>query len=290
MLWFYGYTLTTQGLQADREKIAAIQNRSVPQDVTQLKSFLGLANYCARFIHNFATLTAPLCDLIKKGVTYEWTQAQQQAFKQVKDAIMADCLMAYYDPQKKTTLTVDASPYGLGAIQSNVKKHGTAQHVTYANRSLTDVEQKYSQMEKEALAVVWRCEHFHMHPIGTKFDLFTDHKALEVIFTLTSKPPASIEHWALQLQQYDFTVRYHKGEGNPAYALSWMPLPTSLCKQNVADEYVNFIVAHAVPKSMTLQEIEQATHVDQQLQAVITALKTGQWHQIFTAFTICVQS
>ena len=117
-----------------------------------------------------------------------------------------------------------------------------------------------------------------MYLIGTKFDLFTDHKALEVTFTPTSKPPACIEHWALQLQQYDFTVRYHKGEANLADVLSRMPLPTSRSKQNVADEYVNFIAANAVPKSMTLQEIEQATQSDQQLQAVITTLKTGQWH------------
>ena len=191
---------------------------------------------------------------------------------------MADCLMAYYDLHKKTTLTVGASPYGLGAILSNVEKDGTAWHVAYASRSLTEVEQKYSQMEKEALAAFWGCEQFHMYLIGTKFDLFTDHKALEVIFTLTSKPPARIEHWALQLQQQDFTVRYHKGEANPADVLSRMPLPTSMSKQNVADEYVNFIAANAVPKSMTLQETEQATQSDQQLQAVITTLKTGQWH------------
>ena len=73
-------------------------------------------------------------------------------------------------------------------------------------------------------------------------------------------------------------MRYHKGKANPADVLSRMPLPTSTSKQNVADEYVNFIAAHAVPKSMTLQEIEQATQIDQQLQAVITALKTCQWH------------
>ena len=55
---------------------------------------------------------------------------------------MADCLTAYFDPQKKTTLTVDASPYGLGAILSNVEKDGTARHVAYASSSLTEVEQK----------------------------------------------------------------------------------------------------------------------------------------------------
>ena len=173
--------------------------------------------------------------------------------------------MAYYDPQKKTVLTVDASPYGLGAILSNIDQDGTTRHVAYASRSLTEVEQKYSHTEKEVLAVVWGCERFHMYLIGTKFDLFTDHKALEVIFSPTSKPPARIERWALRLQQYHFTVKYRKGDGNPADVLSRMPLPTQRQQVNVADEYVNFIAAHSIPKSMTYQEIQSATQADQQL-------------------------
>ena len=114
-----------------------------------------------------------------------------------------------------------------------------------------------------------------MYLIGTKFDLFTDHKALEVIFSPTSKPPSRIERWALRLQQYDFTVKYRKVDGNPADVLSRMPLPTQRQKVNVADEYVNFIAAHSIPKSMTYQEIQSATQADQQLQAVIKASQTG---------------
>lgn len=130
---------------------------SPAQDVTQLHRFVGLANYCARFIRNFASLTAPLRDLTKKGVKYEWTGTQQTAFEQVNDVIMADCLVCY-----KTTLTVDASPYGLGAILSNVEKDGTARHVAYTSRSLPEVEQKYSHTEKEAITVVWECERCHV--------------------------------------------------------------------------------------------------------------------------------
>lgn len=78
-------------------------------------------------------------------------------------------------------------------ILSNVEKDGTALHVAYTSRSLTEVEQKYSQTEKEALAVVSGCERFHMFLIGTKFYLLTDHKALEVIFFPTSQPSARIE-------------------------------------------------------------------------------------------------
>jgi len=78
-----------------------------------------------------------------------------------------------------------------------------------------------------------------------------------------------------------YTTR--EGEGNPADAKSWMSLPTTASKQNVVNEYYrNFIAAHAAPKSMTLQETGQATQVDKQLKAVITALKTGQWHSRYS--------
>jgi hypothetical protein len=102
-LWFYGYSLSKDGLSAD---------------VAQLRSFLGLANYCARFIKDFATLSAPLNELTKKSTKWQWTVIHQQAFEKIKTAIAEDCSMAFYDPAKETTLTVDASPVGLGAILS----------------------------------------------------------------------------------------------------------------------------------------------------------------------------
>ena len=114
--------------------------------------------------------------------------------------------LAYYDPAKTTRLTVDASPYGLWAILSNIDQDGAVRNVAYASRSLTPTEQRYSQTEREALAVVWGCERFHMYLIGTTFELITDHKALEIISS--SKPSARIERWALRLQQYEYKVIY----------------------------------------------------------------------------------
>ncbi len=227
--------------------------------------FLGLANYCSRFIPDFSTITSPLRQLIQKGVKWSWKTAQQIAFDEVKAAISQDCIMAYYDPKKKTRLTVDASPYGLGAILSNVDEDGTVGNVAYASRSLSPTEQRYSQTEREALAVVWGCERFHMYLIGAQFDLVTDHKALEIIYSPKSKPPARIERWALRLQQYDYKIVYRRGDENPADILSRMPLPSRQSKPNTADEYVNFVALHAVPKGMTLEEVAEATMKDNEL-------------------------
>ncbi len=101
-----------------------------------------------------------------------------------------------------------------------------------------------------------------MYLIGAQFDLVTDHKALEMIYSPKSKPPARIERWALPLQQYDYKVVYRRGDENPADILSRMQLPSRQSKPNTADEYVNFVALHAVPKGMTLEEVAEATMED----------------------------
>ncbi|XP_065054391.1 uncharacterized protein K02A2.6-like [Rhopilema esculentum] len=118
--------------------------------------------------------------------------------------------------------------------------------VAFASRSLSPVELRYSQTEKEALAIVWGIEHYHLYLFGSKFTLVTDHKPLEIIYANPcSKPPVRIERWMLRLQQYDFEVVYKSGIGNPADYLSRHPTSAEYKKQNIADEYVNFVTQEA---------------------------------------------
>ena len=73
--------------------------------------------------------------------------------------------------------------------------------IAYGNKSLTDCEKRYCQTEKEALALVWTVEHFNIYLYGKdSFELISDHKPLEVIFGINSKPCARIERWVLRLQ------------------------------------------------------------------------------------------
>jgi hypothetical protein len=149
-LWFYGLHLTANGVKADPKKVDAIKSTKRPKDVKELRSFLGLSNYCSKFIQNYSTLTAPLRELTTKNARYEWTSVHQQAFESIKQAIQKDCIMHFYNPEQQTQLTVDASPVGLGAILSNMDSQGNVHNVAYASRSLSIVEQKYSQTEREA--------------------------------------------------------------------------------------------------------------------------------------------
>ena len=135
--------------------------------------------------------------------------------------------MAYFDPAKDTELIVDASPVGLGAILYQSDRKGERHTIAYASRALSDVERRYSQTEREALAIVWSCEHFHLYIYGNPFTLVTDRQALEVIWNNPkSKPPARIERWGLRLQPYNFRVEYRKGAENPADYMSRHPIKT----------------------------------------------------------------
>ena len=185
--------------------------------------------------------------------------------------------MAHYNPEAETELRVDACSIRLGAIlmQSDGQE---VRPVAYASRTLTDVERRYSQTEREALAVVWGCEKFHLYLYGTQFKMYTDHKPLEFIYSPKGKPPPRIERWALRLQPYRFKVIHMPGKTNPVDVLSQLPLiAQSHRERNIAEEYIHFITERAVPKSMTLEQISKATYADATVQEVQRCLLHNQW-------------
>ena len=279
-LEFYGYVFSGDGIAPDPKKIDDIVNLQTPTSASEVRSLLGMTNYCSRFIPDYATKTEPLRKLTHKDQPWEWTSQHDSAVDQRKEALVNAPVTAYFDPTKDTEISVDASPVGLAAILSQVDgKTVTHNIVTYASRSLSETEQRYSQTEREALAVVWACEHLHLYIYGKPVTIYTDHKPLVSIYgNPSSKPPARIERWALRLQPYQLTVRYRKGEGNPADYLSRHPSkqPTTASReQKIAEEYVNYITVTSTPKALTVQEIEEATKADATLQAVSKAIETG---------------
>uniref|UniRef100_A0A3Q3ECH9 ribonuclease H n=1 Tax=Labrus bergylta TaxID=56723 RepID=A0A3Q3ECH9_9LABR len=248
-LQFFGFVFSAQGVSADPKKVAAVQHAAEPQTVSEVKSLLGMANYCSRFIKDFASISEPLRKMTRKDLPWEWGPEQQAAFQALKNGLTSDTVMSYFDPSKETELVVDASPVGLGAILSQKDEIGEKHIIAYASRSLSDVERRYSQTKKEALAIVWSCEHFHLYIYGHPVTLVTDHKALEIIWNNPrSKPPARIERWGLRLQPYNFKMEYRKGADNPADYMSRHPIRFDTADNaratKVAEEYVNFIVSN----------------------------------------------
>ena len=126
------------------------------------------------------------------------------------------------------------------------------------------MEKKYSQTEKEALALVWACERFNLYVFGRKFELETDHKALEYIYTPKSKPSARIERWVLRLQSYDYNVVYRPGKGNIADALSRLNQKNSSDRSGEEIDEVKCIVEMSTPVALTPQLICEESEKDEE--------------------------
>ena len=169
-----------------------------------------MATYCAKFIPHFSDLSAPLRALIRKNSHFSWTQKAQQAFDSIKQALTIETVIAYFDKNKETELFTDAPPTGLSAkLPQKRPNKDVRKIISYVSRTLSDVERRYSQTKKEALAIVWAIERLHIYLYGAKFTLLTDCKPIQMtLCNPNSRPPARIDCWYLRLQPYDFDVIY----------------------------------------------------------------------------------
>ena len=140
------------------------------------------------------------------------------------------------------------------------------------------MERRYSQMEKEALALVWACERFNLYLYGLQtFDLVTDHEALKVIYSRGSKPSARIKRWVLRLQPYNYKVCCVKSHDNVANALSRLTKIPASGKSRYDNEYVRMVALGSVPVALKIQEIEKVSAEDEELQVVRGCLVSGNW-------------
>ena len=198
-LVFVGLVPTDKGIGPTEDKGKAIADAREPQNASEGRSFLGLANYNATFIPDFATVAEPL-RRFKKGVRFEFGEEQRKAFTELKKRLSSAEILGYFDKDAKAIIITDASPVGLGAVLIQ-EQHEVKRIIRYASKSLSDVEKRYSQTEMEALAIVWACERFHVYLYGIEFEQYTDHKPLETIYSSRSRPCARIERWILRLHR-----------------------------------------------------------------------------------------
>ena len=160
---YLGHTISAEGLHPTSEKIKAIQDAPTPRDVSQLRSFLGLLNYYSKFLPHLSSMLAPLYQLLQKTKSWTWGKAQATAFQQAKKALTSAEVLTHNDPDRDLILDCDASPYGVGAVLSHCLQDGQMKPIASASRSLTPAEKKYSQLDKEGLAIVFGVKRFNQY-------------------------------------------------------------------------------------------------------------------------------
>lgn len=160
----------------------------------------------AKFLPGLAEQTKPLRDLLRHDAVWYWGEAQQQAFEQTKAALVTTPALAMYNPREHSTLSVDASSYGLGAVLLQ-ESQGERRPVAYASRALTETEQRYAQIEKEALAITGASGHYRTYLPGLQFHIETDHKPFVPLLTTKRLDELSprLQRFRMRLLKYDFT-------------------------------------------------------------------------------------
>ena len=184
----------------------AVRQFKEPKNKKEVMSFLGLVNYVSSFIPNLATETEPLRRLLLKDTVFVWGNIEKQTFYKLKNLVSSDMILVHFNPALETKLITDAGAVGLGAVLAQEQINGDIRPVYYASRSLSKQEMKYSQTEKEALAVVWATERFHLFLYGKHFKIISDHQPLRILYSHKGKPSPRVLRWGLRLQSYSFDI------------------------------------------------------------------------------------
>ena len=245
--------------------------------------------YSAKFLPNFAEVAEPLRIITRKDKKFTWGEDEEEAFREPKKLMTSAETLAYFRNDCKTRVVADAGPTGLGAVLTQLQE-GQWKVVAYASRNLTAVERRYSQTEKEALALVWVCVRFHLYVCGREFELETDHKPLGCIYSRTSKLSARIERWVLRLQRYQYKVIYRPGKTNIADALSRLNQTTPKDMSGEEIEVVRMIAEESTPVALTALDIEIASEEDAELTSVRHYIQHGNWHECKMPYYTCVKN
>ena len=205
---FFGCLYDANGVHLDPEKVDAVHALPAPTNVTELQEFLSMVTYLSPFIHGLSTLTTPLQELLKKDANFTWNASYESGFEWIKEAVVSDTTLWYFNPSLPMMIQVDASQVGLGAaLLQNGKP------IAFASKALTETKCQYTNIEREMLAVVFGAERFCTYVYGRSFTIESDHKPLESISRKNlADTPAWLQCMMLHLQGYDLTVRYCPGK------------------------------------------------------------------------------
>ena len=210
---FLGYKVSWDGIRMNPAKIEAITSWPAPQSVHDVQVFLGLANFYRRFIKHYSRILLPITALLKKGVSFNWSRAAQEALDTLKTAFTTAPVLKHFDPMKPVILEADSSNRALGSVVSQCDNQGVVHPIAFYSRKLNAAELNYEIYDKEMLVIVetmdkW-CHYFEGS--GHKTTVISDHKNL-LWFTETKVYNRRQARWAEKMSRFDFVITFRPGK------------------------------------------------------------------------------
>ena len=265
---FLGQVVDRTGVRPDPDKVSAIANFKTPTCVGDIRRLLGMTNQLGKFSPNLANTTKPLRDLLAKDSEWCWDEAQRCAFDDVRREISRSPVLALFDPCRPTTVSADASSFGLGAVLLQEQDNGEQRPVAYASRSMSPTEQRYAQIEKEALAITWACDRFADYLVGLEFHVETDHKPLVPLLGAKrlDELPLRVQRFRMRMLRYHFTISHVQGKNLVvADTLSRAPEPGRSVQDSLETEveaYVDATFSSIPATERRMEEIRQHQEED----------------------------
>src|SRR3954468_22904576 len=205
---FLGHVISQGGVAVDPTKIEAVINWERPSNVSEVRSFLGLAGYYRRFIKGFSQLALPMTRLTRKECPYDWDSGCEQSFMGLKERLTTAPVLIVPDPNKSYEVFCDASKKGLGGVLMQ-----DGQVVAYTSRQLKVHEENYPTHDLELAAVVFTLKVWRHYLYGVHFEMFSDHKSLKYLFDQKELNMRQ-RRWMEYLKDFDFDLKYHPGKAN----------------------------------------------------------------------------
>ena len=205
---FLGHVVSASGMSVDPEKVEAVMNWERPKSVFEICSFLRLAGYYRRFIEDFSRLEGPMTRLTRKEVKFDWDDRCEKAFQELRRRLTSTPILIGPDRGHRYIVYCEASRAGLRFVLMQ-----SGRVVAYGSRQLKNHEQNYPTQDMELAVVVFAFKIWRHDLYGEQFEVYSDHKILNYIFTLRDLNTRQ-RRWMEFLEDYDFTLHYHPGKEN----------------------------------------------------------------------------
>ena len=247
---FLGHIISQKGIRKSPKFIEKIANYPKPENVTQLRQFLGTANFQRKFIDNFSTISRPLSILTggAKRKKLTWDNEMEEAFSKMKEELAKEISLSFPDYNKEAEpleLYVDASAVGAGACIMQ-KQNGESMPIAYSSVAFNKAERNYSPIERELLALRWGVKNFRSFLFGVHFIIYTDHKPLLYLHNM-SRENSRLMRTVSELEDFNYTLRYQPGVENQA--ADGMSRIIQKSKQEYNAEELN---NHELPKGLVV--------------------------------------
>lgn len=269
---YMGLIISKDGIKADKSHVRAINELETPTNKSDIRRLLGMVNFLSKFLPNISKLTAPLRELLKNSVEFQWSWEQEKAFSDIKKLISSAPALKVFNSAKEIVIQCDSSKDGLGVC---LMQEGHP--VSYASRSLTESEQNYAQIEKELLAIVFAFEKYHNLVYGHKVLIESDHKPLlAIVQKPINKISFRLQKMVLKLLKYDFKIKYLPG--TQMYLAD--TLSRAYIKDKVLDDPEMLSTVHSISRylPMSEQRVDQFRNAilkDEELNYIVKYCKEG---------------